>query len=209
MSDSPAGPAQLTGLILAGGRATRMGGIDKGLIVVAGQPMVQHVLQRLAPQVGSLLINANRNQDTYGALGAQVVADRMPEFPGPLAGMASGLAAAETDWVVTVPCDSPLLPDDLAQRLVTALHRDGADLAVASGEGRLQPVFSLLPVRLLADLEAYLEQGERKIDRWFRRHRMAIADFNDVPEVFINVNTPDERDALEQRLLTPRQEPGR
>nr|WP_282571232.1 molybdenum cofactor guanylyltransferase MobA [Methylonatrum kenyense] len=187
-------------MVLAGGRASRMGGQDKGLIAIAGQPMVGHVLARLRPQVRELLINANRNEADYAGFGAPVVADRMPEFPGPLAGMASGLAAATTPWVVTAPCDSPLVPRDLVARLQLALQADAGDLAVVESAGRLQPVFALLPVRLLGDLEAYLAAGERKIDRWFGRHRMAIADFSDCPEAFINVNTPEERDALEHRL---------
>lgn len=193
----------ITGLVLAGGRASRMGGQDKGLVPLAGQPMVSHVLARLRPQVQDLLINANRNTSSYAGLGARVVADRMPEFPGPLAGMASGLAAAETPWVVSAPCDSPLIPPDLVDRLRCALEAEDADLAVVETAGRLQPVFALLPVRLLADLEACLADGERKIDRWFRRHRMAVADFSDCPQAFINVNTPEERDALEQRLQGP------
>ena len=192
--------AAITGLVLAGGRATRMGGEDKGLIRIAGQPMVAHVLQRLRPQVQKLLVNANRNAAAYAELRVRVVPDRMPEFPGPLAGMASGLAAAHTPWVVTAPCDSPWIPADLVARLYQALREQDADLAVAEGGGRLQPVFALLPVSLLGDLEAYLLSGERKIDRWFRQHRMAVADFSDCAEAFINVNTPEERDALERRL---------
>lgn len=192
--------AAITGLVLAGGRATRMGGEDKGLIRIAGQPMVAHVLQRLRPQVQKLLVNANRNAAAYAELRVRVVPDRMPEFPGPLAGMASGLAAADTPWVVTAPCDSPLIPADLVARLYRAVREQDADLAVAEGGGRLQPVFALLPVSLLGDLEAYLLSGERKIDHWFRQHRMAVADFSDCAETFINVNTPEERDALERRL---------
>ena len=191
----------VTGVVLAGGRATRMGGQDKGLVTIAGQPMVAHVLERLRPQVKEVLVNANRNLSSYAALGVRVVSDREADFAGPLAGMASGLAAAGTSWVMTAPCDSPLLPADLLQRLSMALERDdAAELAVAHGEGRMQPVFALLPVHLLESMESYLAAGGRKIDRWYAQHRVALADLSDVPSTFFNVNTPEQRQQLEDRL---------
>lgn len=190
----------VTGLVLAGGRATRMNGIDKGLVEVAGQPMVDHVLQRLRPQVARLVINANRNHAVYATRGWPVVADASGEFAGPLAGMAAGLKAADTDWVVTVPCDSPLVPEDLVSRLSRAVINAGADAAVASGAGRLQPVFALLPRRLLTDLESFLAEGGRKIDRWYAQHTVAEVEFDDNEGAFLNVNTPDDRDQLEARL---------
>lgn len=190
----------VTGVILAGGQATRMGGIDKGLVTLAGQPMVEHIIERLRPQTSALIINANRSHDRYQQYQLPVVADHLGDYAGPLAGMASGLTASQTDWVVTVPCDSPLVPPDLVERLCQALQRDQAELAVAEGAGRLQPVFALLPRRLLPSLEAFLASGDRKIDRWYAQHHMAIADFADAPEAFLNVNTPADRDALEARL---------
>ncbi len=190
----------VTGIILAGGRATRMGGTDKGLVELAGQSMVDHVAQRLAPQTGALVINANRNRVAYEQRGWPVVPDAFGEFAGPLAGMAAGLTASTTAWAVTVPCDSPLVPPDLVARLSSAVHADNADLAVAWGAGRMQPVFALLPRRLLPDLEAFLRDGGRKIDQWYARHRVAQADFEDCAEAFLNVNTPEDRDALEARL---------
>lgn len=190
----------VTGIILAGGQATRMGGIDKGLVTLAGRPMVEHIIERLRPQTAALIINANRSHDRYQQYRLPVVADHLGDYAGPLAGMASGLTASQTDWVVTVPCDSPLVPPDLVERLCQALQRDQAELAVAEGAGRLQPVFALLPRRLLPSLEAFLASGDRKIDRWYAQHRMAIADFADAPEAFLNVNTPADRDALEARL---------
>ncbi|MEX0872540.1 MAG: molybdenum cofactor guanylyltransferase MobA [Aquisalimonadaceae bacterium] len=203
MNDTvPDNAEDITGLILAGGRATRMGGQDKGLITVAGRPMAAHILTALRPQVAALLINANRNLDRYAELGAPVVSDQVADFAGPLAGMASGLGSADTAWMVTAPCDSPLIPPDLVARLIAALRADDAELAVAWGEGRMQPVFALLPRRLLPSLNAFLQAGERKIDRWYAQHRVALADLSDRPEMFLNINTPEERDALEARLTT-------
>lgn len=196
-----AAQAAITGVILAGGRATRMGGIDKGLVPLAGRPMVEHIMERLRPQTTALIINANRSHETYERYDFPLVADRIGDYAGPLAGMASGLQAAETPWIVTVPCDSPLVPPDLVARLWTALQQDQAELAVAFGHERMQPVFALLPRTLLPSLEAFLDSGERKIDRWYAKHKMALARFDDSPEAFLNVNTPAERDALELRLM--------
>lgn len=193
-------PDSVTGLILAGGLATRMGGVDKGLVPLAGRPMVAYIIESLRPQTAALMINANRSHDSYRQYQLPVVADQVGEYAGPLAGMASGLAASQTEWIVTVPCDSPLVPPDLVARLLQALQREQADLAVAEGAGRLQPVFALLPRRLLPSLEAFLAAGERKIDRWYAQHRMAVASFADTPEAFLNVNTPADRDALEAQL---------
>ncbi len=194
-------PGPVTGVVLAGGRATRMGGTDKGLLEVANTAMVDHVLQRLRPQTAALVINANRNHADYATRGCPVVADAFGEFAGPLAGMAAGLGAAATEWCVTVPCDSPLVPPDLVARLASALRAEGADLAVAEGAGRMQPVFALLPRRLLPDLHGFLEEGGRKIDAWYARHTVARADFSDTEEAFLNINTPEERDQLEARLM--------
>jgi molybdopterin-guanine dinucleotide biosynthesis protein A len=193
--------AATTGVILAGGRATRMGGIDKGLVPLAGQPMVEHIIERLRPQAAALIINANRSHAEYARYDLPLVADRLGDYAGPLAGMASGLEAAQTPWIVTVPCDSPLVPPDLVARLWAAMRQDQAELAVAFGHERMQPVFALLPRTLLPSLEAFLDSGERKIDRWYAGHKTALAHFDDAPEAFLNVNTPAERDALELRLI--------
>lgn len=194
--------AAITGVILAGGRATRMGGIDKGLVPLAGRPMVEHIIERLRPQTAGLIINANRSHEVYARYDLPLVADRIGDYAGPLAGMASGLQAARTPWIVTVPCDSPLVPPDLVARLWAVLQRDQAELAVAFGHERMQPVFALLPRTLLPSLEAFLDSGERKIDRWYAKHETALAQFDDAPEAFLNVNTPAERDALEARLIS-------
>lgn len=193
-------PQSITGVVLAGGRGSRMGGEDKGLVTLHGRPMVEHVIARLQPQVGQLLISANRNQERYAALGYKVVPDLLSDYQGPLAGMAAALQAATTPYLVTVPCDSPLMATDVVARLARALVRDDADVSVAHDGRRAHPVFLMLKRSLLPSLLEFLNAGERKIDRWFARHRVALADFRDCPESFVNVNDPDEHRALEARL---------
>lgn len=192
------GVAEMTGVVLAGGRARRMGGQDKGLIRVLGRPMVAHIVERLRPQVAQLLINANRNAAAYADIGrCAVIPDRSGDYAGPLAGMASGLAAAATPLVLSVPCDSPLIAPELAVRLQHALREREAEIAVATDGERLQPVFALLRRGLLPDLEHYLAAGERKIDRWYARHGMVEVDFADRREMFLNINAPQDLEALE------------
>jgi molybdenum cofactor guanylyltransferase len=191
---------QVTGLVLAGGRARRLGGVDKGLVELAGRPLIARVLEVLAPQVDTLIINANRNQDRYRQWGYLVIADRSGDFSGPLAGMAAGLHVCRTPLLVTAPCDCPFLPADLVRRLYERLRAERAQLAVAHNGERLQPVFTLLERSLLPSIERFLEEGERKIDLWFERHRVAIADFSDIPDTFININTPEDIAAVEARL---------
>ena len=200
-SEPAAYPRQrITAGILAGGRATRMGGVDKGLVELGGRPMVEYVLDVLRAQTARVLINANRSVEVYAGYGVPVVADRQEGFLGPLAGIASLMAAAGTEWLLIAPCDSPQLPDDLGLRLWQAIARDGADLGVAHSGERLEPVFALLRCALRGDLEAYLGAGERKIDRWYQRQKMATADFSDCPGMFVNVNTLSERDLLATQL---------
>lgn len=184
----------VTGIVLAGGRGSRMGGVDKGLQVYRGRPLVQHAIDRLRPQVEQLLISANRNLPEYARLGACVHADADPGFAGPLAGFAAGLAHCTTAWLATVPCDSPALPLDLVARLHDGALAHGADLAVAAapeeegGSCRVQPVFCLVHRRLLPDLASYLKDGERRVGAWIERHRSVRVRF-DAPEAFRNINT--------------------
>jgi molybdopterin molybdotransferase len=196
----------ITGLVLAGGLARRMQGggsdIDKGLVRFRGQPMVGHVLARLAPQVDHLLINANRNQDDYRAFGHPVVADSIPGYAGPLAGLHAGLQAAATEWVVSVPCDSPFFPQDLVERLLAAAQAEGADLAVARTGDQPHPVFALVRRSLLPGLEQFLASGQRKIDRWYAPLRTVEVDFPDEAS-FSNINTPQELAALEAQQQPP------
>ena len=191
---------QVTGVILAGGRATRMGGTDKGLVAVNGRPMIAWVLDALRPQVADVLINANRNHDVYGEFGSRVVDDGDSDFRGPLAGIASGMRAARTPWVAVVPCDSPLIHGDLVARLHEAAVASGSRIAAAHDGERLQPVFALLARDLLDDLAGYLDDGERKIDRWYARHGFERVDCSDVAESFANINAPDDKRALEAAL---------
>lgn len=192
----------ITGLVLAGGRGSRMGGVDKGLQTHAGIPLALHALLRLQPQVGATMINANRNLAAYESMGVPVWPDATSDFPGPLAGMLAGLEHAETAWLVTVPCDTPNFPTDLVARLAQAADAAGADIAMAATrEGdtvQSQPVFCLVRTALLEDLVAFLHAGERKIDRWTARHRVAQVVFDDA-DAFFNANTLDEL----QRLQNP------
>ncbi|KPV40317.1 hypothetical protein AN478_09520 [Thiohalorhabdus denitrificans] len=197
---TPVHDPPVTGVILAGGGGRRMGGRDKGLEPLAGRPIVEYAIERLRPQVDRLIINANRNRETYAAYGFPVVADEMAGYPGPLAGMAAALRTAETDLILTVPCDCPRLPLDLATRLLVARRALHGELAtVETGEG-LQPVFALLHRALLDSLLGYLEDGGRGVARWFNRHLTALADFSGQTEAFLNINTPDERAAAEAFL---------
>lgn len=202
MSEQPRPHPDITGVILAGGRARRMGGEDKGLIEVNGRPMIDYVIRALRPQVSDLLINANRHMDKYAALGnCQVVEDETGDFVGPLAGMASAMRHCRTRFLLAVPCDSPLIAHDLAERLYDALDKNNASISSVHDGERLQPVFALLNRELLPRIHEYLQAGNRKIDTWYETQRFAIADFSDQPDMFLNINTPQERDRLEQTLV--------
>ncbi len=193
----------ITGVILAGGRGQRMDSQDKGLVRLAGRPMVEYVLDALAPQVGALMINANRNAEVYAGYGYPVVPDLMGGYHGPLAGMAAAMQAAQTPYIATVSCDSPFIPAELVGRLAQALETQGAELSVAHSGGRLEPVFALINCKLMNSLEKYLATGERKIDRWYAKHTMAAVDFSDLPDTFLNINTPADLDQAMSRLVTP------
>lgn len=194
--------ADVSALVLAGGLGRRMGGEDKGLVKLAGRPMIEFVLDALRPQVGRVLINANRNLERYCAYGHTVIADRHEGFLGPLAGVLSGLEESGSRYLLTAPCDAPLVAGDLASRLHRACVESGADLAVASDGERLQPVFMLLESRLRPGLEAFLAGGGRKIDAWFKDLSCAVVDLGDRPECFININDPQERERAEAMLLS-------
>ncbi len=185
----------ITGVILAGGLGRRMGGVDKGLQLLAGKPLVRHVAERLAPQVGKLLINANRSQADYATLGYPVVADSIPDFAGPLAGLHAGLAVADTSWVLTAPCDSPHLPLDLAERLLAGAVATGSGLAIARAEDRVHPVFCLCRRDLRGELEAFLHGGGRRVKQWCEENGVAIVDFDDQPTAFRNFNTLEDLQA--------------
>ncbi len=183
---------EITGLVLAGGQGRRMGGVDKGLTLLRGRPMIAWVLERLAPQVGALLINANQNLEQYRALGYSVVTDEIGGFAGPLAGLQAGMRAARTPFVLTCPCDSPFIPTDLAARLFAALGPQDTDLAVVKTGNWHQPVFALVRTALMPNLTAFLEKGGRKIDAWYTTLKFAEVCFDDEEEAFSNINTLDE-----------------
>jgi len=179
----------ITGVILAGGLGRRMGGVDKGLQLLAGRPLVAHVAERLRPQVGPLMINANRSQAAYAAFGYPLLGDDIPDFAGPLAGLHAALGAASTPLVATAPCDSPYLPDDLVSRLHAGLLATGSRLAIARAEGRLHPVFCLCRRELRDELEQYLLGGGRRVAEWCQQTGTCLVDFDDQPAAFRNFNT--------------------
>jgi molybdopterin-guanine dinucleotide biosynthesis protein A len=159
------------------------------------------VLEALTPQVEQIIISANRNLDEYRAFGLPVVTDASRDFLGPLAGIASGMAAARTEWVAIAPCDSPLLAADCVDRLASARNDDErTEVAVAHDGARIQPVFALIRRALLENLDTFLESGGRKIDQWYGQHRMQLVDFSDRPDNFLNINRPEDRDVLEARM---------
>ena len=192
---------KMTGLVLAGGAGRRMGGVDKGLIALRGRVLVAHVLERLAPQVSEILISANRNLDRYRGFGCPLVPDSVFEknggLAGPLAGLHAGLEAARYPLILTVPCDSPLLPADLASRLLEAYLAESADLAVARTDSRIHPVFALYRRTLLPNLTTFLEGGGRRLGAWHAGLNVAAAHFGGETEAFTNINTPAELRAFE------------
>jgi len=194
-------PEQITGLVLAGGRGSRMGGVDKGLQNHLGMPLAMHALLRLQAQVGHLMINANRNLGAYESMGVPVWPDVQSDYPGPLAGMLVGLERCETPYLVSVPCDTPNFPLDLVERLARALDAEKAAISMAAtledGVVMAQPVFCLLKSELLESLMKYLQSGERKIDRWTAQHRVATVVFDDA-SAFDNANTIEELQRLQR-----------
>ena len=196
----------ISGLVLAGGRGTRMGQVDKGLQNFNGMPMAQHVAMRLSPQVGELIINANQHLATYQAFGAIVCPDLIEGFVGPLAGLHAGLTHCKTDYLISAPCDSPFLPSNLVERLSAALLINDADLAVATtteienGIERKQahPVFSLMKASLLPHLSQFLQEGGRKVNAWYASLHVAEVNFED-NAAFRNINTLDELRQFEEK----------
>lgn len=192
--------SDITGLVLAGGRGARMGGADKGLQPLHGVPLALHALRRLAPQVGRCLVSANRNLPTYAGFGVPVVSDALPDHPGPLGGLLAGLQAAGTDWLLTVPCDTPSFPLDLAERMAAEAAHRGVDIVLAAsrtpdGDVQRQPVFCLLRRTLEPALADFVQTGGRGLNHWAATRGAAIAAF-DAPEAFTNANTLEELQRL-------------
>ena len=184
--------ASVTGLILAGGKGSRMGGVDKGLQPFRGKRLVDHVYERLAPQVGGVIINANQNQEAYRVFGVRVVSDAIGGFAGPLAGMHAGLSVSKRPFLASVPCDSPFLPEDLVARLYARIDETGAELAVAKTGDQPHPVFSLMRRGVLDHLSDFLKDGGRKIDAWYATLNVVEVLFDDEAEAFSNINTLEE-----------------
>ncbi|MFU8837717.1 MAG: molybdenum cofactor guanylyltransferase MobA [Thiohalomonadaceae bacterium] len=189
----------ITGVILAGGGGRRMGGEDKGLLTLRGKTLVQHVIDRLAPQCQNLLINCNRNQQAYADFHYPLISDSMPGGLGPLAGLLSAMAFSQTALVLSIPCDTPALPLDLVARMLNTLQESHADVCTVSDGERLHPVILLAHCRLQSSLSSYLESGSRKVHDWFYNQAHAIADFSDQPDAFTNLNTPQQLQEAERR----------
>jgi molybdenum cofactor guanylyltransferase len=191
-SDRVIARREITGIVLAGGQGRRMGGVDKGWVELDGKPMIAHVLERLAPQVADIVINANQNGERYAGFGVPVVPDAVGGFAGPLAGLHAGMTRATRSYVVTSPCDSPFLPPDLVTRLFDALVAERAQLAVAKTFDQPHPVFCLVQRDVLPHLAAFLAAGGRKIDAWYATLTVVEVAFDDEADAFRNINTIDE-----------------
>jgi molybdenum cofactor guanylyltransferase len=194
--------SQITGMVLAGGRGSRMGGVDKGLQAFRGMPLAMNALFRLQPQVGETMINANRNLSAYESMGVPVWPDALPDYPGPLAGFLAGLERCETPYLVVVPCDTPLFPEDLVERLGAAFEDDEAtEIAVAAtregGELQAQPVFCMMRTTVMESLVRFVTAGQRKIDRWTAQHATRLVEFADA-DAFANANTAAELQDLQR-----------
>ncbi len=191
---------QVDAVILAGGMARRMGGNDKGLVELNGKPMIQHTIDRIQPQVKEILINANRNQNRYSEFGFNVLSDEDSGYLGPLAGMITAMGQTKADFLLVVPCDCPLLPQDLVARMLESITKNNAEMAVASDGKREQPVVLLLKPELRASMKAFLDAGERKIDLWYAKHNCVVCEFSDQPNAFVNVNTPEQKQQLSEAI---------
>jgi molybdopterin-guanine dinucleotide biosynthesis protein A len=190
----------ITAIILSGGRATRMGGINKGLIPLQGKALIAHVIARLTPQVDEIFINANQSMDAYKAFNLPVLKDENADFIGPLAGFNLGLKQAKHDYLLTVPCDSPMLPLDLCQRLLAALKEKNADIAIASSQEIIHPIFSLCKKSVLPSLTQYLDQGDRRVSAWQKSLNYVNVEFSEFNDAFTNINTLEQLAALEAQL---------
>ena len=188
----------ITAVILAGGKGRRLEGQDKGLVIYKGKALIQYVIERIQSQVGEIVINANRNQETYASYGYPTISDEMNDFQGPLAGFATAMKTVKTDYIVTLPCDGPSLPLDLVSRMLSKLNTfaDPSNCIAVAHDGEwLQPVHALIPIALIDSLEAFLSNGDRKIDLWYAKHELVLVDFSNQPDAFFNIN---KKEQLEQ-----------
>ena len=187
----------ITAVVLAGGQGRRMGGQDKGLIEINGKALVAILVDQLKQQISSILINANRNLERYQAMGYPVVSDQLSDYQGPLAGFACAMTAVDTDFILTLPCDGPSLATDYVARFIASQEQTGAPICVADDGERLQPVHALIKIDLLSSLNAFLDSGDRKIDRWYAMHDFVQTDFSDCADMFRNINTPSDQESMQ------------
>jgi len=188
---------EITGVILAGGKARRMGGTDKGLVIFRGKPLIEYVIKAFEPQVGNLLINANRNHEKYKKYGFDIVSDELEGYCGPLAGMLSALNKIDTPYLATTPCDTPFISKNIVENLCLSILSERAEISVAHNGNRLQPVFCVIKKTLATSINNYLQKGGRKIDHWFKQHSVAIVDLSSEEKCFENFNSKEEILALE------------
>lgn len=181
-----------TALILAGGKATRLGEQDKGLIELNNRPIISNTINTLRKQVGNIIICANRNLEQYADFGLPVISDETPEFKGPLAGISAGMKQTQDPWLLVTPCDTPFIPDDLAVRLYYAVHRSGADIGVVHDGERAHYLHAMISTRLLDDLDEHLLNNKLSVNRWYADQRMLEVDFSDKKDLFLNINTPED-----------------
>jgi molybdenum cofactor guanylyltransferase len=185
----------ITAVILAGGRGSRLAGQDKGLVSYKNKSLIEHVIERIQPQVSTIIVNANRNQASYAKYGYSITSDKMSDFQGPLAGFVSAMRSVKTDYIVTMPCDGPSLPLDLVSRMIENLNSFGDtsnSIAVAHDGEWLQPVHALIPIALVDSLEDFLAKGDRKVDLWYNKHNLVLVDFSDQPNAFFNINKEEQ-----------------
>ena len=189
-------------LILAGGKGSRMGGLDKGLMDIAGKPAIEHLIERFSTHPGPLMISANRNLERYAGYGYPVLKDAADTFPGPLAGILAGLRAAPGRYLLTMPVDAPLVQHDYPARMAAAFADCGCRACVASLNQRIEPVFSLLDTSLTPSLQDYLERGQRPVNGWLAEVGAKPVDFSDVPQQFINLNVEQDQEKLRACLAS-------
>ncbi len=182
----------LTGVIIAGGRGSRLGGQDKGFIRLHDRTLIEQIIEQISPQVKRLIINANRNLEQYRQLGLPVIEDDLPGFQGPLAGILTALHQVSTDFIITLPCDAPQLTSDYVIRMIKSLADSNAEIAVAHDGQRMQQMYALIPTSLAAKLEEFLRGDQHAIKHWFAEHELVSTDFSDIPTMFTNINTRED-----------------
>ncbi len=193
----------ITAVILAGGKGRRLGGQDKGLVLYHNKPLIEHILEKIEAQVSTVLISANRHDAIYSTYGYAVMKDDMLDYQGPLAGFSTAMKNAQTEYIITLPCDGPLISDDLVARLRRCLQHDPTNIAVAHDGQRLQPTYALIPITYLSHLNKFMLKGGRGIHQWYAEHAIIPCDFSDTPQIFANINTEQQRQQMELEMSPP------